>query len=62
MRITFTHNDDKIRFQLQDLSDMRMLFDFIIANEDYYAVVNHIDDAFKIFEKQYEKRLRLKKK
>ncbi len=38
------------------------LFDFTIDNEDYYELVNHMDDNIKEFEKNNEKHLRLKKK
>ena len=60
MRIFFENNKEKIRFQLT-MGD-EWLFDFIIDNEDYYSLVNHIDDNLKEFEKNNEKHLRLKKK
>lgn len=62
MKIFFENNKDKIRFQLKDLKNDTMLFDFAIDNEDYYSLVNHMDDNLKDFEKNNEKNLRLSKK
>lgn len=62
MQITFGKNDDKIRFQLKDLETDRLLFDFWIYNEDYYSLMNHMDDKTKEFEEKNQKRIRLSKR